>query len=125
MARTTLKHLKTNDRLPELSQAANLALQMMRPAKAERITELTPESMAKFVITDGQRAIMQKHMDVLALLHLPRSGSSSSAGVTVAACDKCGRWILCSTKSAAPKKCSMTLGCSGGMFKASTAAPRG
>lgn len=124
MATPQLKHLKTNERLPELAQAANLALQMMRPAKAERITELTPTSMTRFVISDEQRALMQKHMDVLALLHLPRSGSTSSVGVTVASCDKCGRWILCSTKSAAPKRCSMRLGCSGQMFKASTAAPR-
>lgn len=125
MATPKLKHLKTNDRLPELAQAANLALQMMRPAKAERIIELTPVSMANFVISDEQRALIQKHMDVLALLHLPRSGSTSSVGVTLAACDKCGRWILCSTKGAAPKRCSMRLGCSGQMFKASTMAPKG
>lgn len=125
MATPKLKHLKTNDRLPELAQAANLALQMMRPAKAERIIELTPVSMANFVISEEQRALIQKHMDVLALLHLPRSGSTSSVGVTLAACDKCGRWILCSTKGAAPKRCSMRLGCTGQMFKASTMAPKG
>lgn len=125
MATPKLKHLKTNDRLPELPQAANLAFQMMRPAKVERITELTPAAMTVFVITDAQRELIQKHMDVLALLHLPRSGSTSSVGVTVAACDKCGRWILCSTKGAAPKRCSMKLGCSGQMHKASTAVPRG
>lgn len=125
MATPKLKHLKTNDRLSELSQAANLALQVMRTAKVERITELTPASLSSLVISEDQRALMQKHMDVLTLLHLPRSGGASAAGVTVASCDKCGRWILCSTKSAAPKRCSMRLGCSGTMSKASTAAPRG
>lgn len=103
--------------LPELAQAASLALALLRTAKVTSWTQLVaePQRLAKVVVDPDQVALLNRHKDTLALL---RHGSPA---ITLAVCRTCGRFSTLS--GAAASKCPMTLGCTTEPVRVS-AAPR-
>jgi hypothetical protein len=130
---------RTNPSLPPLARAANLAIVLMKTAQSnvtllnrERtkagesllpegirsFADLTPENMTGFEITDEQRALIEQHLDVIQYLRVPADRNGD--GVTVAVCDKCGRFAFLAFSSPSTKKCSLTLGCAGTPHKATT-----
>ena len=137
MARS--RTFRTNPALPPLARAANLAIVLMKTAQSNvtlinrgrakagesllpegirSLADLTPENMTGFEITDEQRSLLEKHLDVLQYLRVPTDKNGD--GVTVAVCDKCGRFSFLAFSSPSTKKCSLTLGCAGTPHKATT-----
>lgn len=141
MARS--RSFRTNPALPPLARAANLAIVLMKTAQSnvtllnrERVkagesplpkgirsfADLTPENMTGFEITDDQRALIEQHLDVIQYLRVPTDKNGD--GVTVAVCDKCGRFSFLAFSSPSTKKCSLTLGCAGTPHKATAGQAR-
>ena len=96
--------------------------QPLLPENIQRFADLTPENMTGFEITDEQRSLIEGHLDVIQYLRVPMDKSGD--GITVAVCDKCGRFAFLAFSSPATRKCSLTLGCTGTPHKATTGQAR-
>lgn len=120
MART--RTFRTNPALPPIARAGNLAILILKAAKVSSWSGITSENMTGFEITDEQRALLEAHLDTISYIRVPMDRGGE--GITVACCDKCERFSFLSMSAPVSKKCSLRLGCSGMMFKATSGAAR-
>jgi hypothetical protein len=92
------------------------------PENIKSFADLTPENMMGFVLPDDQRELLEKHLDIIQYLRVPTDRDGD--GVTVAVCDKCERYSFLAFSAPSTKKCSLTLGCGGTPWKATTGQAR-
>lgn len=117
-----IRSFRTNPVLPPIARAGNLAILILKAAKVSSWAGLAPESMMGFEITEEQRSLLEAHLDTIAYIRVPMDRGGE--GITVACCDKCGRFSFLAMSAPVSKKCSLRLGCSGMMFKATSGAAR-
>jgi len=74
--------------------------------------------MGLVVLLPDQIELVESYEPMLGFIRWSAVGGADKI-VTVAVCDRCGRWLL--TTSTTPAKCQLTLGCEGALVKASAA----
>ncbi len=94
----------------------------LMPEGIRSFADLTPENMTGFVLPDEQRELLNEHLEIIQYLRVPTDRDGD--GITVAVCDKCGRFAFLAFSAPSTKKCSLTLGCSGTPWKATTGQAR-
>ncbi|HEY8717245.1 hypothetical protein [Pengzhenrongella sp.] len=101
---------------PPLTQAASLALALLRAAKIRTWAELVvdPAPLAAVSVTPEQMALLNTHAGALTTLRV------GPPMVTLAVCPECSRFTIVSGQAAT--SCPLTLGCTGKPQRASTAA---
>jgi len=104
---------------PAVVRAAQIAFRVMVLAKTSTWAEAVadPELTARVRLTGEQQSLLTENRGVLP--YLVRQGTV----ITVVGCDRCGRFVFADNK-ATTTKCSLTLGCTGALVKASTVPPR-
>lgn len=102
--------------LPPLTQAASLALALMKATKSTSWAELVadPARLDGFAVDGEQLAMLNEHRSAFGNLRV------GPPLVSVAACPVCGRFTVVS--GTASTTCPMTLGCKGNPVRASVAA---
>ncbi|XBH22989.1 hypothetical protein V5R04_07200 [Jonesiaceae bacterium BS-20] len=111
-----------------LLDAASLTMKLLKLAKAPTLGDINGDLSrvpAHVRLEEGQVERLREFLPVVAQIRVKLTRSWDEAGVTVAACLTCGRWMLVSSEvKTIPKKCQLTSGCGGVVRKASAAVTR-
>jgi len=118
--------LQDDPATPDCVRAVSLALGLLRQTKqrswadlaAAAAEEAVAAAMGLVVLHPDQIELVEKYEPMLGFIRWSAVGGADKI-VTVAACDRCGRWLL--TTSSTPARCQLTLGCEGALVKASAA----
>jgi len=118
--------LQDDPATPDCVRAVSLALGLLRQTKqrswadlaAAAAEESVAAAMGLVVLHPKQIELLEKYEPMLGFIRWSAVGGADKI-VTVAACDRCGRWLL--TTSTTPARCQLTLGCEGALVKASAA----
>ena len=97
------------DEIPEISQAASIALAVMRAVKAPTWSDVDALP-ADILLSDDQIELLHRHAGVLSWLRLGERGVSPM--VSVAVCSTCGQWMPAG-RTPIGQRCRMTAGCTG------------
>ncbi len=118
--------LQVDPEAPDCVRAASLALALLRQTKqrswadlaAATAEESVAAAMRLVVLHPDQIELVEKYEPMLSCIRWSAAGGADKI-VTIAVCDRCGRWLL--TTSTTPARCQLTLGCEGVLVKASAA----
>ena len=120
--------LQDDPEAPDCVRAVSLALGLLRQTKQRSWADLAAASaaaeesvvaaMGLVVLLPDQIELVESYEPMLGFIRWSAVGGADKI-VTVAVCDRCGRWLL--TTSTTPAKCQLTLGCEGALVKASAA----
>ena len=118
--------LQDDPEAPDCVRAVSLALGLLRQTKqrswadlaAAAAEESVAAAMGLVVLHPDQIELVEKYEPMLGFIRWSAVGGADKI-VTIAACDRCGRWLL--TTSTTPARCQLTLGCEGAFVKASAA----
>jgi len=120
--------LQDDPEAPDCVRAVSLALGLLRHTAQASWADLAAASaagqesvlaaMGLVVLFPAQIDLVEAYEPLLGFLRWSAPGGTDKI-VTVAACDRCGRWLL--TTSSTPARCQLTLGCEGALVKASAA----
>lgn len=113
---------------PDLIRAVSIGLGVLRHTKQRSWADLAAAVAAAeetvavalrlLVLTPDQFERVERHESVLRYIRWGAVGGADRT-VTVAACERCGRWLL--TTSTVPGRCQLSTGCDGAMMKATPA----
>lgn len=115
---------------PDPVRAVSLGLALLKAARVESWADLAdtlrtdPQSAARLDgidLTRDDLALLDAHLGPLGLIRVMPGTRGSGNILTVAVCDRCGRWML--SAGAVPRRCRLTLDCPGAMVKAVPAKP--
>ncbi len=120
--------LQDDQQAPDCVRAVSLALGLLRHTKqrswadlaaaAAAAEESVVAAMGSVVLVPDQIDLVEAYEPMLGFIRWSAVGGADKI-VTVAVCDRCGRWLL--TTSSTPARCQLTLGCEGALVKASAA----
>lgn len=118
--------LQDDPEAPDCVRAVSLALGLLRQTKqrswadlaAAAAEESVAAAMGLVVLHPKQIELLEKYEPMLGFIRWSAVGGADKI-VTIAVCDRCGRWLL--TTSTTPARCQLTLGCEGALVKASAA----
>ncbi len=120
--------LQDDPEAPDCVRAVSLALGLLRHTKQRSWADLAAASaaaqesvvaaMGLVVLHPDQIDLVEAYEPMLGFIRWSAVGGADKI-VTVAVCDRCGRWLL--TTSTTPARCQLTLGCEGALVKASAA----
>jgi hypothetical protein len=119
--------LQDDPEAPDCVRAVSLALGLLRHTKQRSWADLAAASaaeesvvaaMGSVVLLPDQIELVEAYEPMLGFIRWSAVGGADKI-VTVAVCDRCGRWLL--TTSSTPARCQLTLGCEGALVKASAA----
>ena len=110
---------------PDSVRAVSLGLALLKSARVETWDDLVAslgaddQAAARLDGIDLTRAdleLLDAHLGLLGMIRVVPGTRGSGYTVTVAICDRCGRWML--STGAVPHRCRLTIGCAGSMVKA-------
>ena len=110
---------------PDPVRAVSLGLALLKSARVETWDDLVactgcrrPGSarLDGIDLTRADLELLDAHLGLLGLIRVVPGTRGSGYTVTVAVCDRCGRWML--STGAVPRRCRLTIGCAGAMVKA-------
>ena len=117
---------------PEPVRAVSLGLALLKAARVQIWDDLVadttcrrPGSVALLDGIDLTRAdleLLDAHLELLGMIRVVPGTRGSGYTVTVAICDRCGRWML--STGAVPRRCRLTIGCPGAWSRRSRPSPR-
>lgn len=107
-----------------LIAAASVAMALMRKAKVSTIAELAQHSERIPASVRASAAVVadiERFAPVLSWLYMPVTGAKDAPATRyLVVCVECGLWLALSG-AGVPARCSLTLGCTGRLTKASAA----
>lgn len=107
---------------PPLAQAVSLALSIMRTAKVTRWEQLNYAVPYEVALYPGQLQLLRDHAYELQYIRIGGEDQETKTRVptvSLAVCPACGLWLLLDKQP--PKRCQLTIGCTGEPVKASPA----
>ena len=110
---------------PDPVRAVSLGLALLKSARVETWDDLVASLGADdqaaarldgIDLTHADLELLDAHLALLGMIRVVPGTRGSGYTVTVAICDRCGRWML--STGAVPHRCRLTIGCAGAMVKA-------
>lgn len=110
---------------PDPVRAVSIGLALLKTARVEswdhlvaalRADDHSAARLDGIDLTRDDLTLLDEHPGLLGLIRVVPGTRGSAYTVTVAVCDRCGRWML--STGAVPRRCRLTIGCQGAVVKA-------